>query len=74
MDAWSELQDGTAVGPTVPVVVEGQLVATLCVLWDDELGVQVQVADDERLDALSGVQALALADALREAARMMPPM
>lgn len=73
VNTWTEIIDGTSTGPVVPVVAEGRLVATLHVLWDDVDGLQVQVADDGGLDALSVSQAVALADALREVAGLQPP-
>lgn len=73
MYTWSEIIDGTSTGPTVPVLAEGQLIATLSALRDDVEGLQVHLADDGRLDALSGAQSLALAEALREVAGLQPP-
>lgn len=63
----------TAVGPTLPVVADGQLVTVLAALWSDVDGVRVQMADDATLDNLSGAQARALAQALVEAASLEPP-
>ncbi|GAB6858893.1 hypothetical protein [Microbacterium xylanilyticum] len=70
---WSEIIDGTATGPTVAVVAEGQLIATLAAIWSDVDGVRVSLDYQRALGDLSGLQALALADALREVAGMMPP-
>jgi len=73
MNTWDFDSEGCAVGPVVPVMAEGVLIATLSTLWDDVEGLQVHLADDGSLDALSGAQALALADALREVAGIEPP-
>ncbi|MDQ4213264.1 hypothetical protein [Microbacterium capsulatum] len=73
MNTWSEITDGTAIGPVVPVIVGGIVLATLYALWSDQDGVMVDPVLHEHADALSGVQALALADALREVGGIQPP-
>jgi len=70
---WSEVIDGTSIGPTVPVFAEGVLIASVTALWGDEEGVRVSVDYQDGLEDLSGAQALALAGALREVAAMEPP-
>lgn len=63
----------TAVGAEVPVIADGDLLATLTPLWSDEDGVRASLAGCGALDDLSGSQMLALADALCQVAALPPP-
>jgi hypothetical protein len=64
---------GTAVGPTFQVAVEGDVVAVVRTLWDDETGVSVSVDWQGFLGDLSPTQARSLAEALRQAADVEGP-
>lgn len=71
---WDLVADGgSAVGPVVPVIVSGEVVATLYASWDDETGVHLSLADDDSLDDLSGVQWGALRDAMDALYAIEPP-
>lgn len=70
----------TAVAMPVPVIADGELFAEVQAIWSDEDGVRVainwttEVFDRiTRLEDLSGAQAHALSDALREAANVPGP-
>ncbi|MQW74833.1 hypothetical protein GHK92_03020 [Nocardioides sp. dk4132] len=81
MSEWTMHPSGeTAVGAPVPVIGDGDIFATLSPIWSDEDGVRVSIdwardiyAGITALEDLSSGQALALADALREAASTSPP-
>ena len=65
--------EGTAVGPSVPVVENGAVFAVLTALWDDSDGVRVSIDWHGSPDDMTAVQALALAEALRMVSATVGP-
>jgi hypothetical protein len=73
-DAWCvQAAEGTAVGPSVPVVASGAVFAVLTALWSDSDGVRVSIDWQAGTDDMSAAQALALAEALRMVAGVSGP-
>jgi hypothetical protein len=70
---WDLGERGTAVGPSTPVQADGALVAVVRALWSDVDGVRVSIDWQGPTDDMSGAQARALANALRQAADLEPP-
>lgn len=71
MSMWSEVRDGTAVGPSVVVEV-GDETVTVTALWSDEegVGITVDMSPDVFLPA---DDAMALMEATRNLLAIAPP-